>query len=408
MRFVKVLLLPSGHALSHVAKCLAVRERLLAAGHTVELAVSASRSAFLEGIGISHHVLPDLHEADQGPIPSFAWFRRSEHFLHVVREECALMDKLVPDRVLGVFRFTASVSTTLARVPFDSLTCGCMSQWFKGVLGFEDDDPQATTQRRYLETFYRRSAERVNKALTMLGLSCISDIRELLAGQRTFLWDTPEFQSLGKHPFVEHVGPMEWKGWPLSPEDLRAIDKLGTPLAVVSFGTTTDAGSVMQRFVGRLLTQGFHVAVACGGRNLPVLEESSRERVTLFRFAPLSALLDRASLLVCHGGQQTVFEALAREVPVAVLPFQPEQAQNGICLERIGAGARLVPLAPFWGTPQVTLQNFDHLEDQMLDERLVSLVRSPVIRTGLKNARAWIDKYQGTETLARRLISAMP
>jgi hypothetical protein len=296
----------------------------------------------------------------------------------------------------------------MASVPFDTLSCGCMSHRFQGVLGFEEDDPQATIQRRYLETFYRRSAERVNEVLVPLGLPKIDDIRELLAGQRTFLWDTPEFQPLVEDPSVEHVGPMEWHGWPILPEDRRKLEQLRTPLAVLSFGTATDPGDMLPRLTRRLLDQGFHVAIAPGGRDIPLLEERASGRVTLFRFAPLSALLDQASLLVCHGGQQTVFEALARGVPVAVIPFQPEQAQNGLCLERIGAGARLVPPTPFWGTSHASLQDLAHLEDRELDERLVSLAMSPAIRAGLQAARVWLRKYRGAETLAERIGSAAP
>ena len=47
----RFLLEPCNNTLSHVAKCLALREALEACGHEVFLAVSVARAAFLERIG---------------------------------------------------------------------------------------------------------------------------------------------------------------------------------------------------------------------------------------------------------------------------------------------------------------------------------------------------------------------
>jgi len=87
----------------------------------------------------------------------------------------------------------------------------------------------------------------------------------------------------------------------------------------------------------------------------------------------MDGLLERAALLICHGGQQTVFEALVRGVPVGVFPFHPEQAQNGLCLERLGAGARLVPPTVFWGSSDVYVRALDAMDDAQLDARLLAL-----------------------------------
>lgn len=75
MRF---LLEPCNNTLSHIAKCLAVRDCLQARGHEVFLAVAPSRVPFLDGLGVPHAVLADIQEADGGPSPSIA-SRRLPH-----------------------------------------------------------------------------------------------------------------------------------------------------------------------------------------------------------------------------------------------------------------------------------------------------------------------------------------
>ncbi|MGE5385750.1 MAG: glycosyl transferase, partial [Betaproteobacteria bacterium] len=102
----RFLLHPCNNTLSHVAKCLALREVLQSRGHEVLLSVSAGRAAFLERIGEKDYfVLPDIQEADGAPIPGFCWFR-PERVEACVQAEVKLLRELRPDAVLGVFRFT--------------------------------------------------------------------------------------------------------------------------------------------------------------------------------------------------------------------------------------------------------------------------------------------------------------
>lgn len=376
---MRVLILPGGNALSHLAKGLAVRDALRARGHEVAVAATAARAPVLSALGIPHHVLPDLQDADQGHAPAYAWFRNPGHVQRVVEAERALIAATRPDRVLGVFRFTATTAAALEGTPCDTLACGCMVPAFRGVLGFRPGEEGWDAQRQFLDAFYRRCADRLRPVLARSSPPLV-DLRSLLLGERTFLWDTPAFEPLAREDLAPgtgliHVGPPVFEGWPADPGGAEALDRLGSPLAILSMGTALPPDSAPDRILKRLLALGFHVAIAGGGRPVAV---PPHPRVTVFRFAPMARLLDRAALLVCHGGQQSVFEAMARRVPVAVLPFHPEQAQNGLCLERLGAGGRLVPATVFWGAGAVYLEALGQLDDAALDARLAAIARLPV------------------------------
>ncbi|MGW5055367.1 glycosyltransferase [Actinokineospora sp. NPDC004072] len=56
---------------------------------------------------------------------------------------------------------------------------------------------------------------------------------------------------------------------------------------------------------------------------------------------PQLALLDRASVVVCHGGHNTVCEALARGVPLVVAPIRDDQPVIAEQVTAAGAGIRL-------------------------------------------------------------------
>jgi len=76
-------------------------------GHEVILAVSGERSDFVKGLGIDHRVLPDIQEGDGAGYPTAEWFRDPARMEACIRAETALIKDCRPDRVLGVFRFTA-------------------------------------------------------------------------------------------------------------------------------------------------------------------------------------------------------------------------------------------------------------------------------------------------------------
>ena len=99
----------------------------------------------------------------------------------------------------------------------------------------------------------------------------------------------------------------------------------------------------------------------------------------------------------------TVFEALQEGVPVLVMPFQPEQAHNGLCLERLGCGKRLVSAEPFQGNSTVYLNALDRMTDEEIGARISSLVLHPRIKSRLAETRDIIRRYGGVRSLADSL-----
>ena len=341
MRF---LLTAAGNTLSHVAKCLALREVLAARGHEVHVATSECRSGFLRRLGVAHEVVAEPGDDDRAPAPTLAWFR-APRFEACVRAEVELLRRLAPDRVLGVFRFTGALSARLAGVPYDALVCGCMTPACAETLGFAPGDPGEPEQAEALAFFRRATAARAAPALERLGLAPVDDAWALLLGERTFLWDTPEFQPLRPLPGIGHVGPIHWDGWPVDPGAAERLEALRDPLAVVSFGTGGGHAAVAARVVEILRRLDYSVALAGGSgdaRGLP----APGPRFAAFDFLPVERALRRARLVACHGGQGIAFEAMRHALPMVVVPFQPEQAQNGRCLERLGCGLRLAKGPP--------------------------------------------------------------
>ena len=401
MRRKKILLIPGNNAISHIVKCFSISDALKARGHESCIAVSRRHSPFLRHLSRDHVVLPDIQETDESGFPSVEWFRQPQKIIDCINEEVALMKGYQPDRVLGVFRFTLKASAEIAGIPYDSLSCGCMTPESDDVLGYDDGEPGREIQQIILDGFYRYAGSKLGTALMAFDLpKSNSDIRHMLKGERTFLWDFPEFARLPVKNNNIHVGPLSWNHWPSDAvkSDMLAADD--RPLAVVSFGTCTVCVPTAKRIVGLLVSEGYRVILAAGGQREFLDIFPNNPNVIAYLYAPLLTILPHANILVTHGGQMTIFEALQHQVPVAVLPFQPEQAHNGVCLERMGCGIRLISPQPFQGNPDIYTSAFDRMSDREITSRIDKLVRSAATKKNLAEARNVISQYSGAEKIA--------
>jgi|GEM_PF-1484048 len=401
MRRKKYLLIPGNNSLSHVVKCLAISDALKARGHEARIAVSRKHSIFLQQLAIEHIVLPDIQENDESGFPSVEWFRKPQQIMDCINAEVELLKTYRPDRVLGVFRFTLKASAQIAGVPYDSLSCGCMIPDSLDVLGYADEEPGREIQQIILDGFYRYAGSKIGAVVSSFGLpKSNGDVRHMLKGERTFLWDFPEFARLPQRADLLHVGPLVWNHWPCDAVDHNALVNGGLPLAVLAFGTCTVCLPAAKRIIGILVDRGYRVLLAAGGQKEFLNMFPDDPRVTAYTFAPLPGILPHTDILVTHGGQMTVFEALQNEVPVVVMPFQPEQAHNGVCLERMGCGTRLVPPQPFQGNPSIFIDALGRMTDEEIGSKVDGLVQNPMTKRRLTEAREIIGRYGGIEKIA--------
>lgn len=397
---MKILILPGNNSLSHIAKCLALDTCFSSRGHTVRIAVTPKHAPFMNRLSRPFSLLPDIQESDDGALPSVAWFSSFDRIKQCIQSEIKLIEAFKPDRVIGVFRFTAKASATITRVPFESLACGCMMPDVGEVLGYAWGEANVDIQAQYLNNFYQFAARKMSWVIHSFGLQPVKDIRCMLTGEKTYLWDFPQFMPVRLFPGRHHVGPVQWHQWPdtgVPPPPFKNPDR---PMAVVSLGTCQPNMAVVIKTVRCLLNCGYNVMMACGGHAELLDLLPCTPRLRKWRFAPLAKLLCRAAILVCHGGQMTIFEALHHCVPVLVVPSQPEQAHNGVCLERIGCGARLSPPIPFKG-------NTSDYEDAFIgqaEERIVSVIQNLSVNDNLSRcltkAKNHLDEYNGALSIA--------
>ncbi len=115
-------------------------------------------------------------------------------------------------------------------------------------------------------------------------------------------------------------------------------------VAYFTLGTVKNTDSADFEVALAALAEFDGVVIATTGRPLdPATLRSAPANVLFAEFVPQDAVLQRADLLVSHGGSGTMLGGLVHGIPQVALPRGTDQPQNAALLERAGAGVVVQP-----------------------------------------------------------------
>ncbi|MGO9977315.1 MAG: glycosyltransferase [Solirubrobacteraceae bacterium] len=117
------------------------------------------------------------------------------------------------------------------------------------------------------------------------------------------------------------------------------------PLVYVTFGTVLghlpEARSVFRTALDAVGQLPVRALVTVGRAIDPAALGPIPHNVHVEQWVPQNDILQRASLVVCHGGSGTTFAALAAGVPLVMCPLFADQAANAALVHGSGAGVAL-------------------------------------------------------------------
>jgi UDP:flavonoid glycosyltransferase YjiC (YdhE family) len=152
--------------------------------------------------------------------------------------------------------------------------------------------------------------------------------------------------SFGQRPDSELVRPMRRQQGAPTPEPAAWMTMLGTerPFVYVTSGTERAAVTFPWRELFAALGEMDVDAVATIGPHVdPDDFGAPPANVRVERFVPQADLLERATVVVSHGGAGTVLGAAAHGRPQLVVPLFADQWENGVAVVDAGCGIVLEP-----------------------------------------------------------------
>lgn len=125
----------------------------------------------------------------------------------------------------------------------------------------------------------------------------------------------------------------------MSPETCRR--DWDRPLVYLTFGTAYATAEALRPVLDALAVLPVEVLAATGPAVEPWADPRANVRVE--RWVPQQRVLERADLVVHHGGSGTVLGAFAAAVPQVVLPRGADQFTNADAVVAAGVGVRAEP-----------------------------------------------------------------
>ncbi len=332
---------------AHYLRCLELCKKLRKQFEIV-FAYSPKYEKFVRNRGFE---MFDVENFDSEEVTASA-FRFDFSWLNVPNIERVLYSQIKaikehkPNLVLGDAAFTLKMATERTALPYVSLLNGYMTMYCRVTRQVSPSHPAYP----YSKTLPKRVFDRLTRIIEhvmfekihasfrrvrrRLRLSKRHYFLEELEGDFNLICDLPCFFPQNKLPTnYEFVGPLFYKG---NEEEKEIRDFLGSnhPNILVTMGST---GNWRNRsLLLDPLFNEFRIVVSGNGCN-----SLSGDNVLTKPFVNHMGIMDKIDIVVCHGGNGTLYQALSRGVPVLCFPGNFEQEWNIQRLTERGLGVRL-------------------------------------------------------------------
>lgn len=354
---MRILCLPYTHTLSHISRPLAIAAELRARGHDIVFAGDSPKDHFIRSEGFevlpAYQVEPDIlfNRIRQGKLQ----FVSDDELYRLIAADRDLYRQVQPDLVLSDGRFSAPLSAGLDGIP-QAAVVNVSSTEYRALpyIPFFEWLPEKLVKR---DGSLGKSLDRFNLALEMLVFDNAATVfkklsrafalprtvtaTNCLAGNDlTLLADIPEYFPTRNLPSDYHyIGPLTWQS-PLPPPAWWPPKNNGKRLVYFTMGTTWMGGSFTVLYE-QLRREGLTAIIATGGQAQGL--ETIEGEVYVEEFVDGDLVMAACDLVVCHGGNGTIYQALQHGKPIVGIPSIPDQQFNMRRVKALGVGETLDP-----------------------------------------------------------------
>jgi MGT family glycosyltransferase len=182
----------------------------------------------------------------------------------------------------------------------------------------------------------------LNEVRGRLGLDALTTVGELPVRAPRVLYFTTralEYPRPAWPPNFRFTGAATWAPASETPSWLRDVDR---PIVLVTCSTERQQDrAVVEAALEGLPAAGYFVVATSAAHSVEDLRGADGPNTRVERFLPHDPVIERAAVVVCHGGMGVTQRALSKGVPVVVVPFGRDQPEVARRVEYAGAGARL-------------------------------------------------------------------
>lgn len=401
-----ILVLPYTPTLSHISRVLEITKNLKNDGFNILFAgfdTKKSKLSFIKDQGFK--CLP-LYEPDPDDLfnnireGKLAFVSRST-LIQMIQADILLFKKTKPDLVLSDGRFSAMISTQICNIPHAAVVNASSTEYrgipyiplfeqpfFKMIKnkGFQQlcDAINLKLEMGVFDSgmnVFKRLSKSLNLPIDVTATNC-------LAGKDlTFLADIPEYFPVKQKPDNYHyIGPITWKSSNLVPmPSWWPLPETKTKKVYITMGTTGEQ-NLFSKIYDQFRGSDFISIVTTGSQANHF--KTIQNKIYVEDYMDGEQVLQQSDLVVCHGGNGTIYQALSMGKPVIGIPTIPDQDFNMRRVEALGAGIR-IPMKDALKNPKIVIQKTQHVLENMAE-----------FKNNLLNLKNSIKQYSGARMAA--------
>jgi MGT family glycosyltransferase len=347
----KILIMPDGNWLSHTSRPLEIAKVLREMGHDIIFASDGEYMKLSKDEGF-----PVLHITTIAPERVLASSRKGrgnwygyDLIKKCVEEELSLFDQLKPDLVLTDFRLPLSTSCELANIPLAVILNASWTNYYSvkvkapehlgvtKIFGKRLTNLFVPWIKDFIITYDSRP---FNKFRQENKLRPRKNIWDVWRGDLNLIVDIPEYGPTENLPQNFHyIGPIVWEPEMESPDWLESLDSKRPTLyfTMGSTGHTRFFDQAIEIF-GNTNYQG--IMTTAGMADIHHIPDN----FYVVDYAPGSKIMEKSDLVVCQGGNGTIYQAMSQGVPIIGIPTMHDQEWNLDRVESLGIGIHLSEL----------------------------------------------------------------
>jgi UDP:flavonoid glycosyltransferase YjiC (YdhE family) len=347
-RRLKVMMFPLGYLLAHVTRLVEVAHALQARGHEVVFVGEdpanprsrlgfAERSGFrlIRGMEPNHAFAWDRFEKYGWPIT--AWDLLTLHrwapLDKILDNHVGIIKQERPDLIMGDASITVSTAGYITGVP----ACGVMNGYnTKFMEPWSPFLPMIHAWDALHLQWLRRPVYRKHGVAPANAVRLMQSM-PMMSPDLDSLYEEPKywrsFHTIG--PIV-HDLPCEIPDWFSELDD-------GKTNVYITMGTTGLLDRFLRKAYEPLSKLPYRFLVTTGGQASDETVAMAPPNFRMSKYAPGMELMSKSQALIYHGGNGTMYQALAHGVPMIVLPSHLEQELSARIAVKHGFGLRMSP-----------------------------------------------------------------
>jgi len=353
----KILAMPDGNWLAHVSRPLEVAKALRAMGHEVIFAGEGQYMKLPRRAGFiilpARTVDPDrlLECVRRGRTNPYDYGLLKE----LVKEDLEIFDRINPDLVFADLRPSLSTSCQVAKLPLVMIMNASMTKYYAVKIRSVEHAKTGRLIKRIIgRSLYCRLElpDRIKKLIMIIdsfpyrklrkemGLVPCRNICEVLEGDLNLLTDIPEYAPTNNlPPNFHYIGPVNWQPDIQSPSWLNNLSP-DKPILYFTMGST-GYPRFFQEAIKIFANTAYQCIMTTGG--MAHIKDTPRN-FFITDYAPGSKIMEKSDVVICHGGNGTIYQAMSQAVPIIGIPTHWDQEFNMQRVVDLGIGIQLSEL----------------------------------------------------------------